>query len=158
MCMFIKCGHMVFPGGTCELKGSLCQACSCEQSHMATHMKNKNIAVTGKNSLSWKRLYYTILELYCNKVRRRVFHVDGGEEMSLSVCQTGAGGGSLERSRRSWEGWQHTDDGMAAVESTETMLRRSQPSMLQSDSVWLSVTSEGCLMSQVKGHMIDMMT
>lgn len=55
---------------------------------------------------------------------------------SLSVCQTGAGKGSLEGSwERATKGRQHMDDGPGAAESAETALRRSHSSTLQSDSV-----------------------
>lgn len=58
------------------------------------------------------------------------------------------------RQRITGEGRQHMDDGPAAVRSTQAVLRRSHSSSLQSDSVWLGVTSGGCFMSQAGGHMI----
>lgn len=49
-----------------------------------------------------------------------------------------------ETTHRWWELWR----------GTQTVLNRSHSSKLQSDSVWLGVTSESCFMSQAGGHMI----
>lgn len=60
----------------------------------------------------------------------------------VCMCQTGAGRGSLERSCvRVREGKRrHMGDGLGAEDSTETVLRRSHSTILQSDSVCLGVT------------------
>lgn len=49
---------------------------------------------------------------------------------------------------RAGEGRRDVDDEPTAMENTETGVKRSHSSSLQSDSVWLGVTSQGCFMSQ----------